>query len=136
MHGAPDLARAVTSVAAITKAKIKFEYVEIDFYYPTNYVAEIYYWDPITEWNKLYSDYSYGYLHNGWYTLRIEMNGEDYLNYYLNQSNGWSDSGTGGKLTASLNELDRIEFTSEYSPLPTVCPIFFWDEHRLGLTYP
>jgi uncharacterized repeat protein (TIGR01451 family) len=116
-------------------AKIKVEYVEMGTDYPTTWLAELYYYDPVAGWSRLYSNYTGGYLFNGWYKLRIEKNGVNYINYYLNQTGGYYDFATSQKLTASLAQLGKIEWKSTTEPDPIVCPMFFWDENKIGLTY-
>jgi len=113
-------------------AKLKFEYVHQGTQEPTDWVLELHYWDPVSGWTRLNSDYPGGYLYNDWYKIRIERNGENQITYLLNRSSvGVVDSATGGQLSASFSNLDRVEFSSTVNPV--VCPMFFWDEHSIGL---
>ncbi len=115
-------------------AKIKFEYIHDGIQSPTNWSLALSYYD--NGWKRLYSDffspYSDGYLFNGWYKLRIEKNGEDAINYLLNRTGvGLIDAKPGGILDASFSNLATIEWSSIKNPV--VCPVFFWDEHTVGL---
>ena len=112
-------------------AKIKFEYVQMGTEPPTDWVLELNYWNPGNEWNRLCSDFSGGYLYNSWYKLRIE-NYPSYIVYSLNRTDiGMIDSKTGNHLSAPFSDLANVEWIS--TKLPIVCPMFFWDDHRIGL---
>jgi len=115
-------------------AKIKFQYFQQGTQQPTDWVLAIYYWEPSTGWNRLYSDYTGGYLYNDWYKLRIEKNPNPiYVNYSLSRNNvGQVDFQTGINLGTSFSDLLRVEWSNSKNPI--VCPMFFWDEHILGLT--
>jgi len=98
-------------------------------------VLELYYWDPTLEWCRLYSDFAGGYLRNSWYKLRIEENDENYIDYYLNRTGqGIVDFATSGQLNASFSDFARMEWSSTKDPDPVVCPMFFWDDHTIGLS--
>ena len=112
-------------------AKIKFEYVQMGTEPPTDWVLELNYWNPGSEWNCLCSDFSGGYLYNSWYKLRIE-NYPSYIVYSLNRTGiGMIDSKTGNHLSAPFSDLANVEWIN--TKLPIVCPMFFWDDHRIGL---
>lgn len=112
-------------------AKIKFEYVQMGTEPPTDWVLELNYWNPGNEWNRLCSDFSGGYLYNSWYKLRIE-NYPSYIVYSLNRTDiGMIDSKTGNHLSAPFSDLANVEWIN--TKLPIVCPMFFWDDHRIGL---
>jgi uncharacterized repeat protein (TIGR01451 family) len=112
-------------------AKIKFEYVQMGTEPPTDWVLELNYWNPTNGWNRLNSDYPSGYLYNSWYKLRIE-NCQNYIIYSLNRTGtGMVDSKTGDHLSTPFSDLADIEWIN--TKLPIVCPMFFWDEHKLGL---
>jgi len=116
-------------------ARLRFQYVHDGIQSPSDWVLELYYWD--NGWKRLYSDffseYSNGYLFNGWYKLRIEKNGINNVNYFLNRTGvGLVDAKAGGILDAPFSNLTSVEWTSTKNPV--VCPMFFWDEHTLGLT--
>ena len=114
-------------------AKIKFEYVHEGNNSPIDWVLECYYWDPSSGWMQLYSDYVGGYLRNDWYKLRIEKNGANYINYSLFRSDtGLVDSAISNQLTASFSDFSRVKWSSDKNPV--VCPMFFWDDHTIGLT--
>ena len=96
---------------------------------------ELNYWDPLLGWRGLYSDFAGGYLRNSWYKLRIEKNGENYVDYYLNRTGvGMLDFATSGKIDAAFSNLAVIEWRSNTNPDPIVCPMFFWDDHSIGLS--
>ena len=115
--------------------KIKFVYVHNGTEPPTDWVLELYYWDPSSEWNRLYSDFSGGYLRNSWFKLRIEENDENYIDYYLNRTGqGIVDFATSGQLDTSFSDFARVEWSSTKDPDSIVCPMFFWDDHKIGLS--
>jgi uncharacterized repeat protein (TIGR01451 family) len=114
-------------------ARIKFEYVHGGTVQPTDWVLRLYYMDPVSGWSRLDSDFQGGYLYNGWYKIRIEKNGANAINYYLYRSDiGLVKSKTGGQLSAPFSNFARVEWHNTKNPV--VCPMFFWDEHRIGLT--
>jgi len=114
-------------------AKIKFEYVQMGADPPMDWVLELYYWDYGIGWARLYSDSPGGYLYNSWYKLRIEKNGLGYIDYSLNRTGmGLVDFKTGNRLSASFSDLASVVWSNTKNPV--VCPMFFWDEHRIGLT--
>ena len=116
----------------ISIAKIKFEYIHRGFDSLTNWVVVMYYWTTDTGWNKLSSDYEYGYLFNDWYKLRIQRNGLNYVDYTLNRSGvGLVDFKTANKLGAQFQDLEIIEWSSSKNPI--VCPMYFWDDHKIGI---
>jgi len=115
-------------------AKIKFDYVK-NGSIPSDWVLELYFWDPVNGWTRLSSNYLGGYLRNNWYKLRIEKNGTSFIDYSLSRTNrGVIDFKTGQKLSAPFSNFARVEWVST-TPDPKVCPMFFWDEHSIGLTY-
>ncbi|MDH7517297.1 MAG: choice-of-anchor L domain-containing protein [Candidatus Thermoplasmatota archaeon] len=113
-------------------ARIKFEYVHEGTSKPTDWVLKLYYMDPSSGWISLDSDFQGGYLYNGWYKIRIEKNGENNIKYYLYRSGvGLVRSKTAGRLSAPFSNFARVEWYNTKNPV--VCPMFFWDEHRVGL---
>jgi uncharacterized repeat protein (TIGR01451 family) len=117
-------------------SKIKFQYIK-NGSIPSDWVLELYYWDPVNNWTRLSSNYLGGYLRNNWYKLRIEKNGTSYIDYSLSRTNrGIIDFKTGQKLSAPFSNFARVEWVSTMTPDPKICPMFFWDEHSIGLTYP
>jgi uncharacterized repeat protein (TIGR01451 family) len=117
-------------------AKIKIVYVNEDDK-PMDWVLELYYYDPVNGWSRMNSCYENGYLRNNWYKLRIDKNGTNYIDYTLSMTFlGEIDSAKGGQLGVSFSDFERVEWSSNTNPDPAVCPMFFWDEHRIGLTYP
>ena len=116
-------------------AKIKLNYVNMGFK-PMDWVLELYYYDS-GNWIRLNSYYTNGYLCNNWYNLRIEKNSTNYIDYSLSMTDfGVIDSGRGNALSGSFSDFERVKWSSTTSPDPVVCPLFFWDEHKIGLTYP
>ncbi len=127
-----DLFLNFTNTNGTDIAKIKFEYVHQGLTPPTEYVAELSYWDPVKGWTRLDSDYSGGYLFNGWYQLHIEKYGPASINYTLNRTGkGIVDSATGAQLGAPFSNLKQVIWSTTKNPV--VCPLLFWDEHRIGL---
>jgi len=115
-------------------AKIKFEYAHMGTQLPMDWILGLYYWSPTTNgWVRLNSDYSNGYLLNSWYKIRIEKNGPTHINYSLYRNGiGLVDFKTDGQLSAPFSNFARIIWISTKNPV--VCPMFFWDEHKIGLT--
>jgi uncharacterized repeat protein (TIGR01451 family) len=120
-------------------AKIRFDYVP-NGTKPMNYILELYYCNsttPSDEWCLLSSDYYGGYLRNSWYKLRIDKNGTSNIDYTFSRVRREDiDFATGGILDASFSDFEQVEWVSDLTPEPWVCPMFFWDEHRVGITYP
>ena len=111
--------------------KLKFEYQKEGSNHPSDCVGKLYYRSE-GEWIQLKSDYPGGYLYNSWYKIRINKYGDNYINYSLYQpGNKLLDLQTGNILGPSFSNLSRIEWSSTKTPV--VCPILFWDEHRIGL---
>ncbi|GAI07747.1 unnamed protein product [marine sediment metagenome] len=71
-------------------------------------------------------------MYNGWYKLRLEINDTNYINYSLYQ-NGIElvDSTKDSDLGPSFSNVASIEWSS--TKIPVVCPMFFWDEHKIGI---
>jgi len=117
-------------------AKIRFDYVDAGSK-PQDWVLELHYYDPVGGWSRLNSFYSGGYLRNNWYKLRIEKNGTSSICYTLTMNDiGVVDNKTGGQLGVSFSDFERVKWSSTTDPDPVVCPMFFWDEHSIGLNYP
>ena len=116
-------------------AKIRFNYSNSGIK-PMDWILDIYYYDPASGWCRLDSYYYGGYLRNNWYKLRIERNGTSYIDYTLNMTDiGVVDKATGGQLGVPFSDFRKVKWSSTTYPDPAVCPMFFWDEHRIGLTY-
>ena len=114
-------------------ARIRFDYIHSGTEPPMDWVIKLYYWSPVSGWVRLYSDFSGGYLYNNWYKLRIEKNGLSYINYSLYRADqGLVDFKTDQRLASYFSNLASIKWSNTKDPV--VCPMFFWDEHRLGLT--
>ncbi|MEF8847627.1 MAG: hypothetical protein V5A68_00645 [Candidatus Thermoplasmatota archaeon] len=112
-------------------SKLLFSYDNNGENNPLNWSLELFYWDKIAGWIKLYTDKTNGYLFNDWYTLRIEKNA-GLLEYTLNRTGaGTVDFATGPEITSSFEDLEKIEFQSTHNPI--LCPLFFWDEMNIGL---
>ena len=83
-------------------------------------------------WSQLDSDYTNGYLYNGWYHLRIQKNGVSMVNYTLTRKDGGvTDSLTCQTLGSPFSSLASVEWYSTKDPV--VSPIIFWDEHSVIL---
>ena len=116
-------------------AKLKFKYVNSGVK-PMDWVLELYAYDSTNGWTRLNSSYSNGYLRNEWYKLKIQKNGTNDIDYILYMNDiGIVDSFTSGKIGALCSELSRVEFKTTTNPDPEICPIFFLDEHKIGLEY-
>jgi uncharacterized repeat protein (TIGR01451 family) len=114
-------------------AKIRFDYENIGSE-PNEWLLELFYWDPSNGWNQLKSDLPDGYLRNDWYKLKIEKDGDTNITYTLSRSGpGKVDNATCNHLAAEFSDLSNVIWYSYNNP--TVCPMFFWDEHSIGLTY-
>lgn len=114
----------------ITMIKLDYVYVS-DVPLSSSYQVRLSVKTP-SGWVQLDSDYTNGYLYNGWYKLRIEKNGDAAMNYSLSRSGvGITDSIAEQGLGASFSDLTRVEWYSTYCPV--VSPIFFWDEHTVSL---
>ncbi|UCB59308.1 MAG: choice-of-anchor L domain-containing protein [Thermoplasmatales archaeon] len=115
-------------------SKLHFEYFQNGDDYLTDWVIKLYCYDTLTGWHRLYSDYPGGYLFNDWYKIRIEKNTTSTIDYKLYNSQGTLVYlKTKGLSGATFSDLKTIEFTSTKNPI--VCPLFFWDEHSIGLIY-
>ena len=114
-------------------ARIKFEYVQDGTQPPTDWVLTLYYWSPLNGWTRLYTDFQGGYLYNSWYKLKIERNDPTYINYSLYRAGLVDpiDFKQDQQLGPSFSDLATIEWSNTKNPI--VCPMFFWDEHVLGL---
>jgi hypothetical protein len=115
-----------------TIARLKFQYLHDGTYLPTDWVLRLYLWDPSTsEWVIFNTDYYKDSLYKGWYKVRIAKNITK-LNYFLYEgSSTLLDFRETNQFSASFSNLEEITFTSTTEPVN--CPIFIWDEHKLGL---
>jgi uncharacterized repeat protein (TIGR01451 family) len=115
-----------------TIAKLKFQYYHDGEYLPTDWTLRLFFWNPTTsQWVKLSSDNPDGALYKGWYKVRIAKNSAK-LNYYLYEgSSTLVDFKEANQLSASFSNLAQVTFTSTMEPIN--CPLFIWDEHKLGL---
>jgi len=103
--------------------KIKFVYVN-NGDIPSDWILELYFWDPVNGWIKLSSNYLGGYLRNNWYKLRIEKNGTNYIDYSLSRTHrGVIEFKTGQKLSEPFTNFARVEWVSTTAYDPKVCPI-------------
>ena len=113
-------------------ARLKFEYTHAGTMLPTDWVLKLYYWSSTFGWERLHTNYTGWYLYNGWYKIRIEKNGDN-LNYSLYKgTDDLMDFKIDSQLSYSFSNLEKIEWCSTKNPVH--CPVFFWDEHRIGLT--
>jgi len=114
-------------------ARIKLEYVEEGTENPTDYVLKIYYLRSSGGWTLLRSNYPGGYFFNGWYKLRLEKNDTNTINYRVYQNGiGAVDYKQDEALNSlSLTDLSKVTWLSTKEPV--VCPMFFWDDHKIGI---
>jgi uncharacterized repeat protein (TIGR01451 family) len=116
-------------------AKIRIKYAE-EGDKPMDWLLDLSFWDPDNGWTRLKSDFYQGYLRNEWYKLRIEKNGTGLIDYSLGRRyREYIDYETGSQLSAPFKDLTKIKWESTTSPDPAICPLFFWDEHKIGLNY-
>ncbi|MFH1100576.1 MAG: choice-of-anchor L domain-containing protein [Methanobacteriota archaeon] len=128
-----DLLMNFKNTAGNDIAKLKFQYVHEGTILPADYLLILSYWDPDTGWMMLSSDYLGGYLYNNnWYQIRIEKNGAQNINYSLYRSGyGLVDEAIGKQLPAPFTDFAQVEWSSTQNPV--VCPLFFWDIHKVYL---
>ena len=114
--------------------RLKFEYLNVGDTPPLDWYCKLSYYEPTGDtWNQLVSDYSGGYLRNDWYKIKISKIGDDYLKYELTQkAKDIVASNTGSQFPANFEDIERVEIYSTKNPI--ICPMFFWDEHTVGLT--
>ncbi len=111
---------------------IKLDYERIDSETSSSHAVKLYYKDNSGIWKALNSNFEGGYLYNGWYKLRLKQNDTGKINFSLYQNGfGLVESIIDNTISNSLSALQRVEWSSTTNP--TVCPIFFWDEHKVGL---
>jgi hypothetical protein len=48
---------------------------------------------------------------------------------------GIVDNERGGQLGVPFSEFKKVKWYSTTNPNPAVCPMLFWDEHKVGLSY-
>lgn len=114
-------------------AKIKFEYDQLGSDHLTEWIVKMYYYSPDHGWLRINTRYLGGFLYNDWYKLRIEKHGTSYINYSLYNSNGeLIEVKQARNLGTSFSNLEQIIWSSTKDPV--VCPVFFWDENKIGLT--
>ena len=104
-------------------AKIKVDYVE-EGEAPLGWIPRILYWDG-NEYVSLADT-----LDNGWYKLRIERN-TTRTDYLLYEDEQLISVPTDVTLNEPFSGLDKIQWSSSDNAI--VCPMFFWDDHRLEL---
>ena len=114
-------------------AKIRFVYKQMGTVLPLDWVLELYYWSPnMDDWVQLNTD-AEGYLYNNWYKLVVEANGQNFINYSLYKSvDNLVDFKNDVKLGSSFSDLKCVKWSNNNDPV--VCPMFFWDEHKIKLT--
>jgi hypothetical protein len=133
MSEASDLLLDFINEDEVSIAKLKFEYYHQGLDPISDWIVKLFYWKPGKGWQQLESMYPSGYLDYGWYKLRVEKNGTSNIDYGLYQNGlGLVDFQTGGTLGAPFANLERIEWSNTLDPV--VCPIFFWDEHTIGIS--
>jgi uncharacterized repeat protein (TIGR01451 family) len=111
-------------------AKLKIVYVQEGIDAPSDYLAKLYY-KSSDGWHQLDGGSTDGFLYNDWYRIRIAK----YDNYSIKYSlfkigKGLVDYKIGDILDSSFTDLMNLKWSSTKNPV--VCPIFFWDEHKIG----
>lgn len=107
--------------------RIKFEYLNIGTEKTTDWILKPYYyysgnWIPMTN----------NYLYNNWYKLRMEVIDSNTLRYIIEKTNGNEIANvSSNKLSGSISSFSQIDWYSNYESV--VCPMFFFDEHKVGL---
>ena len=127
-----DLYLTFKNTAQQEIAKIKFEYTQKGSNDLTDWLAQMYYYNPSTGWTRFTSGIYGNYLYDGWYKLKIERKDSNNINYYLyNSTNTIVGFKTAPKLNDTFSTLEKVVWSSTKNPV--VCPIFFWDEHKIEL---
>ncbi len=121
--------------------RFKFEYTQDGSKPPVDWLLNLYFWSPTSgSWRQLSSD-TFGYLYNNWYTLKVDRINSDTVSYSLYKAGSLVDTKQDETLTdfvltrdpgSTFSNLDYIEWSSATNAI--VCPLFFWDDHKVGLT--
>jgi len=107
--------------------RIKFEYIHVGTEIATDWVLKPYYYNS-GNWVPLMN----GFLYNNWYKLRVERDNSSNINYIIENTNGIELANiNSNKLSGDISDFTKIRWYSNTEPI--VCPMFFWDEHRVGL---
>ena len=123
-------------------AKLKFVYTHQGSNPPVDWLLELYYWSPSSySWVQLSTD-TQGYLFNHWYTIKLEFVDQYHIRYSLyKQGSGLIDTKQDESMvtlvldynpSTDFSNLAFVEWSNEYNPI--VCPMFFWDDHIIGLS--
>jgi hypothetical protein len=121
--------------------RFKFEYVHEGNNPPLDWLLKLYYWSENSgSWQQLSTD-TFGYLYNNWYTLKVGRINTETVSYSLYKTGSLVDTKQDKPLTdfvltrgpsSTFSNLDYIEWSSNTNAI--VCPLFFWDDHKVGLT--
>jgi uncharacterized repeat protein (TIGR01451 family) len=114
--------------------KLKFEYYKEGTESTTPYVLKLFYYKPAGGWVHITSDIPGGYLYNyNWFKIRVERCNTEQIKYrlYQNTEDNLVFESTVDQPYPQLSNLKQVKWSSSYNP--TICPMFFWDEHKLGL---
>jgi uncharacterized repeat protein (TIGR01451 family) len=114
--------------------KLKFEYFDEGTETATSYILKLFYYKPEAGWIQLQSDYSGGYLYNyNWYKIKIERYETNKIKYTLfqNTEDHIVYESIDNQPNPPFSNLKQVKWSSSYNPI--ICPMFFWDEHQLGL---
>jgi len=113
-------------------AKLQFKYTNTGTQKPTDWVLTLSYYLPASGWIRIPSNHD-EILFNSWYKLRIERNIDpSKINYYLYRDDQLLEMQTATNLGTPFKDLNRIDWYNSYEPISN--PIFFWDEHIIGLS--
>lgn len=121
--------------------RFKFEYVHSGDNAPVDWLLKLYFWSPTSNsWKQLSTD-SFGYLYNNWYTLKFDRINTNTVSYFLYKSGVLMDTKQDEPITdfilsrspgSTFSNVAYVEWSSSENAV--VCPMFFWDDHIVGLT--
>jgi len=123
-------------------AKLRFQYEKQGISPPVDWLLKLCYWSPTAyNWVPLSTD-TQGYLYNNWYTIKLEFIDQYHISYSLfKRGSGLIDTKQDDSMAtlvldyspgSDFSNLAFIEWSNTYNPI--VCPMFFWDDHIIGLT--
>ena len=84
-------------------------------------------------WEPVETDHEQNYLYNNWYHLNLSVVDASTINISLQGKEQTQYSSNAVSLGLSLAQCRKVVWSSSYNP--GVCPMIFWDEHRLGLLH-
>jgi len=119
--------------------RFKYAYEKDGSQPPLDWVLHIYYWSPgINDWVELWEN---GNLYNNWYQLAFSRVSHNRVQYMLLDRDGVElDSQEDYTMTdymlersegSTFSNIASVEWRNIYDAV--VCPMFFWDDHIIGL---